>query len=152
MEWKIMASELLKLTTQLVMAHVSANELTSEGLIEEIKQVFKTLADLDSGETRVPEDSQPQEEIGQTQVSPPAVPVKQSIKADYIVCLECGVKLKTLKAHLRKAHALTPKDYYQKFGLDSKTYPLACKNYSEQRRQLAKKTGLGDFRKKKPTA
>jgi predicted transcriptional regulator len=147
-----MVSELLKLTTQLVMAHVSANELTSEGLIEEIKQVFKTLSDLESGITRAPEDSESPEEIEPTQVSKPAVSVKQSVKADHIVCLECGVKLKTLKAHLRKAHGMTPKDYYRKFELDSKTYPLACKNYSEQRRQLAKKTGLGDFRKKKITA
>jgi predicted transcriptional regulator len=144
-----MASELLKLTTQLVMAHASANELTSEGLIEEIKQVFKTLSDLESMETKSSEPLETQEETSQTEASKPAVPIKHSVKADHIVCLECGIKLKTLKAHLRKAHALAPKDYYQKFGLDSTTYPLVCKNYSEQRRQLAKKAGLGDFRKKK---
>jgi predicted transcriptional regulator len=149
MGWRIMASELLKLTTQLVMAHASANELTSEGLIEEIKQVFKTLSDLESAESKVLEPIETKEEVEQTEAVEPAVPIKQSVKADHIVCLECGIKLKTLKAHLRKAHEMTPKDYYQKFGLDSKTYPLVCKNYSEQRRQLAKKTGLGDYRKKK---
>lgn len=144
-----MASELLKLTTQLIMAHASANELTSEGLVEEIKQVFKTLSDLESAKTKGIEPLETQEEIDQTETVKPAVPIKHSVKADHIVCLECGIKLKTLKTHIRKAHEMTPKDYYLKFGLDSKTYPLVCKNYSEQRRQVANKTGLGNFRKKK---
>jgi predicted transcriptional regulator len=144
-----MKSEFLKLTAQIVAAHASANELTPKGLIEEIREVFKTLANLEGGQIEVTESLIIPEEAGQETVARPAVPVKQSVKADHIVCLECGIKLKTLKAHLRKAHTMTPKDYYQKFGLDAKTYPLVCKNYSEERRRLAKEKGLGDYRKKK---
>jgi predicted transcriptional regulator len=144
-----MKSEFLKLTAQIVAAHASANELTPKGLIEEIKEVFKTLASLEGSKSEGTETLVIPEEVGPETVVRPAVPVKQSVKADHIVCLECGIKLKTLKAHLRKGHEMTPKDYYQKFGLDSKTYPLVCKNYSEERRRLAKEKGLGDYRKKK---
>jgi predicted transcriptional regulator len=38
---------------------------------------------------------------------------------------------------------LTPKDYYRRYNLDPKKFPLVCKEYSEQRRKLAKEKGLG---------
>ena len=60
-----------------------------------------------------------------------------------VVCLECGKKMKTLKTHLRKAHNLMPKEYFQRYGLDPKKFPLVCKEYSEQRSKLAKERGLG---------
>jgi predicted transcriptional regulator len=61
----------------------------------------------------------------------------------YVVCLECGKKMRTLKAHIRKTHDLTPKEYYQRFELDPKKYPLVCKEYSEQRSKIAKNRGFG---------
>ena len=71
------------------------------------------------------------------------MPLKDIVKAKYVVCLECGKKMKTLKTHLRKAHNLMPKEYFQRFGLDPKKFPLVCKEYSEQRSKLAKERGLG---------
>jgi predicted transcriptional regulator len=65
------------------------------------------------------------------------------VKEKYVVCLECGKKMRTLKAHLRKAHQLTPKDYFRRYNLDPKKFPLVCREYSEQRRKLAKEKGLG---------
>jgi predicted transcriptional regulator len=56
--------------------------------------------------------------------------------------------LRTLRTHIRKAHKLTPKEYFKKFGLDPKKYPLVCKDYSEQRRKLAMERGLGALRRK----
>src|SRR3546814_10540656 len=53
----------------------------------------------------------------------PAVPVKSSIKPDYIVCLEDGVKLKMLKRHLMTHHGLTPKAYLARWNLPA-NYPL----------------------------
>ncbi|MGD0827484.1 MAG: MucR family transcriptional regulator [Desulfobaccales bacterium] len=61
-----------------------------------------------------------------------------------MVCLECGKKMRTLKVHLRKAHKLMPAEYFRRFGLDAKKFPLVCKEYSEQRRKLAKEKGLGE--------
>jgi predicted transcriptional regulator len=85
------------------------------------------------------------EEAGEGEVvKKPPVPLKDIVKAKYVVCLECGKKMKTLKTHLRKAHNLMPKEYFQRFGLDPKKYPLVCKDYSEQRSKMAKERGFGE--------
>jgi predicted transcriptional regulator len=62
--------------------------------------------------------------------------------------------MRTLKAHLRKAHQLAPREYFRRYSLDPKKYPLVCKEYSEQRSKLAKEKGLGErgFRRKKAPA
>ena len=77
----------------------------------------------------------------------PAVPIRLSVKPDYIVCLEDGKKLKMLKRHLMTAYGLTPDDYRTKWGLPA-DYPMVAPNYAEQRRSLAKKIGLGTKRRK----
>jgi predicted transcriptional regulator len=71
------------------------------------------------------------------------IPLKDIVTAKYVVCFECGKKMKTLKTHLRKAHGLTPKDYYQRYNLNPKKFPLVCKEYSAARSKLAKDRGLG---------
>ena len=67
----------------------------------------------------------------------PKVPVRSSIKPDYIVCLEDGKRLKMLKRHLMTHYQMTPDQYRQKWGLNS-DYPMVAPNYAEQRRTLAK--------------
>ncbi len=68
--------------------------------------------------------------------------VKQSVKPEYIVCLDDGKKLKMLKRHLRTAYNMTPDDYRTRWGLPS-DYPMVAPNYAKQRSALAKKIGLG---------
>ena len=128
-----MPSEILKLTTEIVTAHASLTELTPEQLVQEIKDVHTALTSLDSGVTE-------QAEVTAGVKKPLA---KDIVKAKYVVCLECGKKLKTLKTHLRKAHGLTPKDYYQRFDLDPKKFPLVCREYSVKRSEMAKARGFG---------
>ena len=77
-------------------------------------------------------------------VKKPSIPLDEIVKEKYVVCLECGKKMRTLKAHLRKAHHLAPAEYFRRYSLDPKKYPLVCKEYSEQRRKLAKEKGLGE--------
>jgi predicted transcriptional regulator len=136
-----MASEVLKLTAQIVMSHASMSELTPEELVEEIKEVYNVLSSLEGGAIL---EEMAAEKGGEAEVvKKPPVPLKEIVKAKYVVCLECGKKMKTLKTHLRKAHNLTPKEYFRRFGLDPKKFPLVCKEYSEQRSKLAKERGLG---------
>jgi predicted transcriptional regulator len=135
-----MASELLKLTTEIVVSHASMTELTTEQLVGEIKDVYNILSSLEGGAIlEEPVEAKPETETAKK----PPIPLKDIVKAKYVVCLECGKKFKTLKTHLRKAHGLTPKDYYQKFNLDPKKYPLVCKDYSKTRSQMAKDRGFG---------
>lgn len=91
--------------------------------------------------------------LGQKAVEPeaelvPAVSIRQSVKPDYIVCLEDGKKLKMLKRHLQTHYNMTPEQYRAKWGLPI-DYPMVAPNYAEQRRDLAKKIGLGTNRNKK---
>jgi predicted transcriptional regulator len=137
-----MASEVLKLTAQIVMAHASMSELTPEELVDEIKEVYSILSSLEGGS--MPEDLMMAKVEEGGVVKPSPVPLKEIVKAKYVVCLECGKKMKTLKTHLRKAHNLMPKEYFQRFGLDPKKFPLVCKDYSEQRSRMAKERGFGE--------
>ena len=133
-----MPSEVLKMTTEIVVSHASSTELTPEQLVNEIKAVYNILASLDGG--GILEEPGNEEAGG---VKKPSIPLKDIVKAKYVVCLECGKKMRTLKAHIRKAHNLMPKEYFQRFSLDPKKYPLVCKEYSEQRSKMAKDRGFG---------
>ena len=135
-----MATEILKLTTEIVVSHASMTELTPDQLVEEIKSVYHVLASLEGG-VILEERAEAKAEAGM--VKPPPIPLKDIVKAKHVVCLECGKKLKTLKTHLRKAHGLMPKEYFQRFALEPKKYPLVCKEYSEQRSKMAKDRGFG---------
>jgi predicted transcriptional regulator len=141
-----MASDVLKLTAEIVAAHASMSELSSAELVEEINDVFSVLASLDGG--AVLEEAATTEAV-QEAVKKPPIPLKDIVKDKYVVCLECGKKMRTLKTHIRKAHGLTPKDYYKLYDLDPKKFPLVCKEYSAQRSQMAKDRGFGQGKGRK---
>ncbi|MCA1748273.1 MAG: MucR family transcriptional regulator [Parasphingopyxis sp.] len=124
-----MNEALITLTADIVSAHVSNNSVAVSDLPLIIQSVHEALTDL---EKNAKAEEKPE----------PAVPIRSSIKPDYIVCLEDGKKLKMLKRHLRTHYDMTPEDYRQKWGLNA-DYPMVAPNYAEQRRQLAKKIGLG---------
>ncbi len=120
--------ELLEHTTRIVAAHVANNAMPAADLPRLIATVHETLATLGPEEpARKPE---------------PAVPIKQSVKPDYIVCLEDGKKQKMIKRHLKTAHDMTPDDYRKRWGLP-RDYPMVAPNYAATRSALAKKIGLG---------
>jgi predicted transcriptional regulator len=122
-------ADVLELTAQIVSAHVSHNSVTPEGLAPLIQDVYRTL----SGVGVAPVQGVRPE---------PAVPVKKSVFADHIVCLEDGRKLKMLKRHLKTAFNMTPEQYRERWNLPA-SYPMVAPNYARQRSNLAKKIGLG---------
>jgi len=145
-----MATEVLKLTAQIVISHASMSELTPKELVEELKDIYGVLSSLEAGEVVAEAAPGAAEPAKEAEVKKPSVPLDEIVKDKYVVCLECGKKMRTLKAHLRKAHKLTPAEYFRRYSLDPKKFPLVCKEYSEQRRKLAKEKGLGErgFRRK----
>jgi len=84
-------------------------------------------------------------------VRQPAVAIRDSVKPDYIVCLEDGRKLKVLRGHLRSAYNLTPDQYRARWGLRH-DYPMVAATYSTARSQLALARGLGRRRNPAPAA
>ena len=104
-----MSSEILKLTADIVVSHASLTELTPEQLVTEIRYVYNMLSSLEGGGVSGEPVSEKADEAGGVK---PSIPLKDIVKAKYVVCLECGKKMKTLKMHLRKVHGLMPKEYY----------------------------------------
>src|SRR5215831_11911657 len=72
----------------------------------------------------------------------PAVPIRRSVQQDYVVCLECGFRARTLRRHLRLAHGLYITAYRTRWNL-SLDHPLIAPSYSARRSMLAKEMGLG---------
>jgi predicted transcriptional regulator len=140
-----MATEALKLTAQIVISHASMSELTPKELVDEIKSVHSVLSAFETAEALLEAATGVAEpEIEAQVVKKPSIPLDEIVKDKYVVCLECGKKMRTLKAHLRKAHQLAPAEYFRRYSLDPKKYPLVCKEYSAQRSKLAKEKGLGE--------
>lgn len=123
--------KLLELTAQIVSAHVAKNQIAAQGLPGLIDQVFNALKSAGH---------EPAPVVAEKQL--PFVPAKRSIFPDYIICLEDGRKLKTLKRHLRSTFGLSPDQYREKWGL-APDYPMVAPNYAEHRSKLAKQLGLG---------
>jgi len=131
---KVEKMELLALTTDIVTSHLSRNAVEAGEISSLIREVYSTLASVGTSE---PANDRPQ----------PAISIRKSIQPDFIVCLEDGKKLKMLKRHLKTAYNMTPEEYRQRWGLPT-DYPMVAPNYANQRRNLAKKIGLGTRRKK----
>jgi predicted transcriptional regulator len=119
---------LLGLAAQIVSAHVSNNAVEAGDLPKLINDVHRALAT--AGAPAAP----PRDE--------PAVPVRQSVKPDHLVCLECGKHFSMLRRHLANDHQLTPDEYRQKWELP-RNYPIVALEYAKRRSSLAKKSGLG---------
>jgi len=127
--------DLVRMTTDIVAAYVSAHSVQPNDVPGLIRTIFVALSEL--AET-------PQVAIEHAQQ--PAIPVKKSITPDYIICLEDGKKFKSLKRHLRTRYSMTPDEYRTKWGL-SHDYPMVAPNYAKERSNLAKRMGLGQTRK-----
>jgi predicted transcriptional regulator len=125
-----MKETLITLTSDIVAAHVSNNDVAVSDITSLITNVYGALAGL--GEVAPIIETRPE----------PAVSIRASVKPDYIVCLEDGKKLKMLKRYLRTNFNMTPEEYRARWNLPA-DYPMVAPNYAETRRDLAKKIGLG---------
>ena len=121
--------DLLRLTAQIVSAHVGNNSVAVNDLPSLIREVHESLSAVGRIEQQ-PERPQP------------AVPIKKSVTQDHIICLEDGKKLKMLKRHLKTAYGMTPEEYRERWSLPP-DYPMVAPSYAEHHSSLAKKIGLG---------
>ena len=128
--------DLIAATAEIVAAYLSKNAIPSSEIPALLKLVHNSLANL-SAEKLHPHDSK----------LTPAVPIKNSVTPDYIVCLEDGKKMKMLKRYLKTAYKMTPAEYREKWGLPS-DYPMVAPNYAKKRSHLAKEHGLGTARER----
>jgi len=72
----------------------------------------------------------------------PAVSVRKSLSSrDHIISMIDGKPYKTLRRHLA-TNGLTPEQYRERYNLKA-DYPMVAEAYSENRREMAKRIGLG---------
>jgi predicted transcriptional regulator len=130
-------SNYIQLTASIVSAYVGNNTIASADIPGLIGQVYSALTRVSNGQATM---------AGEP--IKPAVAVKRSITAEYLVCLEDGKKFKSLKRHLRAQYDMTPERYREKWGLPP-DYPMVAPNYAAARSQLAKQMGLGRQRRRR---
>lgn len=131
------STNFVALTAEIVAAYVSHNPTPAGDLPELIGQIHAALVRVSAGRI------EPSRELAK-----PAVSLKKSMTADYLVCLEDGKRFKSLKRHLRSQYNMTPDQYREKWGLPP-DYPMVAPNYAVARSQLAKKMGLGQQRRRR---
>jgi len=127
----------IELTADIVSAYVSHNSVASADLPGLIGQVFGALKRV-AGAHGSPT----------AEALKPAVPIKRSITPEYVVCLEDGLRFKSLKRHLRTRYNMTPDQYREKWGLPP-DYSMVAPNYAAARSKLAKQMGLGQQRRRR---
>ena len=145
-----MSTDLIDLTADIVIAHASVTEMSSNDLLKEIKTVYATLEALTNGgkplkKLRGSAKSLTENTEGQTAIPPaPAMTIEEAFKPDQVACMVCGkTGMKTLKRHIASAHDLKPGQYKKRFKIP-KDQPLAAMEYVEQRRRVALERGLGE--------
>ena len=117
------------LTAKIVGSYVRHNTLGASEVPDLIATVHRSLREL-------------RRQAPVEEVLTPAVSVRQSVRHEYVVCLECGYRGKTLRRHITTRHGLSPNEYLQRWGLQP-DHPLTAPAYSERRSTLAKELGLG---------
>lgn len=125
-----LSETLITLTSDIVAAHVSNNNVDVGDVPALITNVYSALSGL--GKPVEVAEERPD----------PAVSVRSSVKNDHIVCLDCGKKMKMLRRHLSTEHDMSPGEYRERWDLPS-DYPMVAPAYAETRRDLAKRIGLG---------
>ena len=123
--------DLLRMAADIVAIYVSRNKIDSSKIPETINDVFEALRELTDGAAENRPDAQK-----------PAVSIRRSVTAEYIVCLEDGRKMKMLKRHLRAFYNMSPDEYRRRWNLPS-DYPMVAPNYAKRRSEFAKSIGLG---------
>lgn len=128
----------VELATELTIAWLNNanNRVAAEDVPTFLKTMHATVLDLgNAAPVEQPESSEPQEFT-------PAVSVRKSLASkDHILSMIDGKPYKTLRRHLA-GHGLTPDQYRERYGLKS-DYPMVAETYSQSRRDMAKKIGLG---------
>jgi predicted transcriptional regulator len=118
--------DLIELTVRVVAGFAAHNTITAAELPALIRTTYAVLSELSPDRFC----SQP--------LQAPAVPIDESVTRDYIVCLEDGRRLKTLKRYLRRKYSLTPEQYRVRWHLPE-NYPMVAPGYAQLRSSLARR-------------
>ena len=118
-----------QLTTKIVASYVAHHKLGLDQLPDLIASIYRAIGQL--GQPLEPD-----------KVLTPAVSVRRSVHRDYVICLDCGYRGKTLRRHISTQHGLSRDEYRQRWGLRS-NHPRTAPASSGLRSRMAKARGFG---------
>jgi predicted transcriptional regulator len=132
-------SELLKSkAVEIVLEELKTTPMSTEVIKQKITEMYSFLTDTSIPSVVVEETQTDYEE------DKPAMTKRKAFsKKDKIGCMICGESFVTLKRHLSTSHGLSPKEYREKFGINS-SVKLVAPDLSEAKRKVALDKGLGD--------
>ena len=131
----------VELATELTIAWLGNqnNRVASDDVPAFLRTMYNTLTELETGKPADGSDATGGPTDDQYE---PAVSVRKSLASkDHIISMIDGKPYKTLRRHL-STNGLTPEEYRARYNLKS-DYPMTAPSYSETRRAMAKKIGLG---------
>ncbi|KQN91053.1 transcriptional regulator [Sphingomonas sp. Leaf231] len=132
-----MTANAVELATELTIAWLANPNTRASG--EDVPAFLRTMHDAVTNLSTSTAPTTPEEPAAEYT---PAVSVRKSMASrDHLISLIDGKPYKTLRRHLA-GHGLTPDEYRQRYGLKP-DYPMVAESYSEARRDMAKKIGLG---------
>lgn len=135
------SSNAVEFATELTIAWLSNqnNRVSADDVPTFLRTMHATVTELASGSSATDKSSG---DAGSGQEFMPAVSVRKSLASkDHIISMLDGKPYRTLRRHL-STHGLTPEEYRARYNLKS-DYPMVAPSYSEQRRAMAHKIGLG---------
>lgn len=136
----------VELAAELTAAWLANNNTraTTEEAVAFLTAMHQTVGSL--GNTGAAE---PDPEVEAQPEFTPAVSIRKSLASrEHIISMLDGKPYKTLTRHL-STNGLTPAEYRARYNLPA-SYPMTAPAYSEQRREMAKKIGLGRKPGQKP--
>jgi predicted transcriptional regulator len=131
-------TNITELATELTIAWLANpnTRASAEEVPSFLRAMYEAVGALDRADAEEPAAEEPATNAA------PAVSVRKSLASkDHIISMIDGKPYKTLRRHLAR-HGLTPEQYRERFGLKS-DYPMVSESYSNARREMAKKIGLG---------
>ena len=133
---------LTEMAKDIIVAHVSNTEMNKEELLTELADVHRMLSQLQNSEESSTQGENQADSLND-ESSTPELSLKKAFRKDKVICLICRKEMKTLSRHLKSAHGMSSNEYKKQFDIPKKQ-PLAARNYSESRRQMAIARGLGE--------
>jgi predicted transcriptional regulator len=137
-----MSKKLIEIASEIVQTQVSLSSMSASEITSSLREVFRTLQDLQKAEmggldislTEPVQGTAPEE--SSKQITP-----QNSIQENKVICLECGIEMKQLTQKHLAVHGMNSKEYKKKYGFTMRT-SLAAKSLSKARSKAAKKRGL----------
>ncbi|HIJ76502.1 MAG TPA: MucR family transcriptional regulator, partial [Deltaproteobacteria bacterium] len=123
-----MPKKLIEIASEIVRTQVSSTSMSATDIASSIRQVFRTLQEMQKAEAGGIELAPTAEAAGEapTEDKPVLSPVN-SIQNDKVICLECGAEMRQLTSKHLVSHGMNQKEYRKKYGFTMRT-PLAAKS------------------------